>query len=133
MTSTVHQNKKGFTLLEVIISMIILSIAFSSMTIAMVNSRKNLLAARQQRNALEIAESLLEEWKANPNRVVAGSNPSVQSVGHYSFDVTTDVSKQSQATPGGLNYAYYRVSVVVDNPSIRPVTLETFINIPGEP
>ena len=127
MTSTAQHSKSGFTLLEVFLAMIIVSIAFSGVTMGIVNSRKNLLRARWSRMATEIASSELEIYQMVPPTSALLDSFTYQ-MGDYLFDVQKNISILNK-TQGSRSYQMYLIEISVAHDDIRTVALHTEMEV----
>ena len=119
--------KKGFTLLEVFLAIVVLSIAFSGVTLGIVNSRKNLLRARWRRMATEIAANELEIYRLAPPSSPL-SDSSTYQMGNYIFDVQKEVSIQNK-TEGSIDYQMWLIEIFVDHDEISTVNLHTEMKV----
>ena len=119
--------KSGFTLVEVMLAIMIVLIASAGTSMYIISSRKNLLAARVQRAALNLAETRLDEYKQG----VAGEEESSEPVtaDGFTFDVTTEIERTGNTRIGGgntLHYDCYEATITVEHALLHnPVVLQT--------
>lgn len=120
--------KCGFTLLELMLSVVILTMGFCGVTLAISKSRKNLIVARIQRIANEVASGELDQYRnISADETPIGTTSTSKDVGQYRFSIQTTISRNTWVASGGtLSYECFLITVRVSNNLLpSPILLHT--------
>ena len=105
---TAHKkNAKGFSLLEVLIALIVLSIGLLGIAGLQVTSKQTNFDAIQRTTATMLAQDIIERMRANPDQLAAYHNAGVGFTFTPASGITTAVTNCATATCTPANLALY--------------------------
>jgi type IV pilus assembly protein PilV len=106
----IRKNEKGFTLIEVMISMVILAIGILGLAPLMVLSIYSNTYSQDLTRATAVAQDRIEQLKSAPNFAVVPYTETTNNVdGTYNRTILVDDASTDGAVPAGV----YRIKVTI--------------------
>lgn len=115
-------NQKGFTLLEVIVSIVILAVAIlglSASTTTLIGRSTEATVRARAMNAVDDRLALVRMHPIYPQLDSIYSETSTELTGFPGYTRTTAITRIQQDVPGGKTIDYTRITVTVDGPVLR--------------
>lgn len=122
-------NHKGFSLLEVLISLFIFAVLSGIMASAVIMTSKVSIKADKRRIALGLAQEIVEFARSVPFGEEVRIEPSVPGFSGFNRAVTTEyVIGDNFNTVSPQPTDFMRVTATVSEPDITPVSLTTVLS-----